>query len=115
MIEPHNNTAAFCDRRSFSMLFRSFVYYDIVYCSPQHFKYYQIIKKAFEHFFNCDSVEICSYDKHMSFEEFKNKCEYTLKHYSSNSPLIEFLKPNKFKKKHISRKYFTDYWRFHNC
>ena len=102
MTEPHNNTAAFFDRRSFSMLFRTFVYHDIVYCKPQYLEYYQIMKEAFDHFFNCDTVQICSYDKHMNYKEFKNKCEYTLKHYRSDSSLLEFLKPNKFEKKHIT-------------
>ena len=84
------------------MLWRTFAYHDIVYCNPQYFEYYQIMKKAFDHFFDCDSIEICSYDKHMDIEEFIDMCKDTLQRYSSYSPLDEFLKPNKFEKKHIT-------------
>lgn len=102
MIKQHNNTAAFFGLRSFSILWRTFLEYDIVYCNPEHIEYYQTMKKAYDHFFDCDSIEIYSYDKHMSFKEFENMCEDTLKHFSSANSLIEFLKPNKFEKKHIT-------------
>lgn len=102
MIHSHNNISAYELKMPFAMVFRIFADHDIFYCHPHHLEYYQILKEVFHHFFNCDSVEIYSYDKHMSFDEFKKLSDYTKKPYNSKIRLIKLLKPNKFKKKHIT-------------